>query len=50
VARLGGVLGLAADDVSGLLRACGGWQGRTRDHRALVVARLGWRASVAGDR
>jgi len=50
VARLGGVLGFAAGDVSRLLTACGGWQGRTRDHRALVLARLGWRACVAGDR
>ncbi|WP_006243346.1 DUF4158 domain-containing protein [Mycolicibacterium tusciae] len=29
----------------------GGWEGRTRrDHRALVLDRLGWRASGAGDR
>ncbi|MGO9733665.1 DUF4158 domain-containing protein, partial [Mycobacterium sp.] len=50
VDRLARLLGLAAEDVRGLA-AYGGWEGRTRrDHRALVLARLGWRASGAGDR
>jgi hypothetical protein len=48
---LAGQLQLAADDVPKLLSAYGGWEGRTRrDHRALVLDRLGWRASSAGDR
>jgi hypothetical protein len=39
------------DDLAGLLSAYGGWEGRTRrDHRALVLERLGWRASGAADR
>jgi len=51
VRRLAGQLLLAGDDVPGMLSAYGGWEGRTRrDHRALVLARLGWRASAAGDR
>ena len=42
VGRLGGLLGLAVEDVSAALAAYGGWEGRTRrDHRALVLARLG---------
>ncbi len=42
VDRLARLLGLAAEDVRGLA-AYGGWEGRTRrDHRALVLARLGW--------
>ena len=49
VGRLGGLLGLAAEDVPAALAAYGGWEGRTRrDH--LVLARLGWRVLVAGDR
>jgi hypothetical protein len=51
VRRLADHLRLADEDVSGLLTSYGGWEGRTRrDHRALVLARLGWRASAAGDR
>jgi Domain of unknown function (DUF4158) len=44
-------LGLgSSDDVSAMLAGYGGWEGRTRrDHRALVLARLGWRA-FAGHR
>lgn len=50
VNRVATQLGLASDDVPGLLTAYGGWEGRTRrDHRALVPARLGWRTSAAGD-
>jgi len=34
-----------------MLAAYGGWEGRTRrDHRGLVLERLGWRTSAAGDR
>ena len=34
-----------------LLAAYGGWEGRTRrDHRALVLTRLGWRVCAAGER
>ena len=44
VSRLGGQLGLAPDEVPELLASYGGWEGRTRrDHRALVLTRLGWR-------
>ncbi|MDQ6675424.1 MAG: DUF4158 domain-containing protein [Chloroflexota bacterium] len=51
VRRLAGQLRLADDDVPGLLAAYGGREGPTRrDHRALVLDRLGWRASGAGDR
>src|SRR3954453_20035509 len=51
VDRLGRLLGLAAHDARGLLAGYGGGEGRTRrDHRALVLARLGWQASIAGDR
>jgi hypothetical protein len=51
VDRLAHRLGLAGEDAAGLLGAYGGWKGRTRrDHRALVLARLGWRAASAGDR
>jgi hypothetical protein len=51
VDRVATQLGLAGDDVPGMLAAYGGWEGRTRrDHRGLVLARLGWRTSAAGDR
>lgn len=51
VNRLGGLLELAADELPGLLASYGGWEGRTRrDHRALVLGRLGWRAPGTGDR
>jgi hypothetical protein len=51
VDRLAGQRGLAGEDGAASLAAYGGWEGRTRrDHRALVLARLGWRASGAGDR
>jgi len=51
VCRLAGQLRLADDDVPGMLSAYGGWEGRTRrNHRALLLARLGWRVSAAGDR
>lgn len=44
-------LQLADDDAPGRLSAYGGWEGRTRrDHWALVLDRLGWRATRAGDR
>jgi hypothetical protein len=34
-----------------LLTDYGGWQGRTRrEHRAQVLARLGWRLCAAGER
>ncbi|GAA3605550.1 hypothetical protein GCM10022236_04300 [Microlunatus ginsengisoli] len=50
VDRLAAQLGLPGDDVSAMLAGYGGWEGRTqRDHRALVLARLGWRA-FAGHR
>jgi hypothetical protein len=46
-----GCWGLAAHDARGLLAGFGGWEGRTRrDHQALVLARLGWQPSTAGDR
>jgi len=49
--RLADQLQLADEDVPGLLSAYGGWEGRTRrDHRALVLDRLDWRASGAADR
>jgi hypothetical protein len=49
--RLAAQLQLADEDVLGLLSAYGGWEGRTRrDHRALVLDRLSWRASGAADR
>ena len=45
------MLGLDADEMSRLLAAYGGWEGRTpRDHQAQVPDRLGWRASGPGDR
>ena len=48
VSRLGSLLGLALDDLPELLASYGGWEGRTqRDHRALVLTRLGWRAVAA---
>ncbi len=51
VGRLADRLAIAEGDVAGLLSSYGGWEGRTRrDHRALVLARLGWRTSSAGDR
>src|SRR5664280_1965137 len=51
VDRLATRLGLAGDSVPGLLASYGGWEGRTRrDHRGLMLARLGWRTSAAGDR
>jgi hypothetical protein len=51
VNRLGSQLGLAPDDLPGLLASYGGWEGRTRrDHRALVLTRLGWRACGSGER
>jgi TnpA family transposase len=51
VRRLADQLRLADEDVQGPLADYGGWEGRTRrDHRALVLARLGWRVSSAGDR
>lgn len=51
VDRLATRLGLAGDSVPGMLASYGGWEGRTRrDHRGLVLARLGWRTSAAGDR
>jgi hypothetical protein len=40
-------LGLAGDDLPGVLAAYGDGEGRTRrDHRSLVLARVGWRTSV----
>ncbi len=49
--RLADQLQLADEDVPELLSAYGGWEGRTRrDHRALVLDRLDWRASGAADR
>jgi hypothetical protein len=51
VNRLGAQLELAPDDLPELLASYGGWEGRTRrDHRALVLTRLGWRACGTGDR
>ncbi len=49
VDRFAAQLGLAVDDVARLLAAYGGSEGRTRrDHRALVLDRLGWRARRPG--
>lgn len=49
--RVATQLDLAGDDAPDMLAAYGGWEGRTRrDHRALVLARLGRRPSGAGDR
>jgi len=49
VDRLADQLGLASGEVPGLLAAYGGWEGRTRrDHRALVLDRLGWRLFGGG--
>jgi hypothetical protein len=49
--RLAVVLAIDPLEVAGLLAAYGGWQGRTRrDHRAQVLARLGWRSCGAGER
>ena len=51
VSRLGGQLGLAPDEVPELLASYGGWEGRTRrDHRALVLTRLGWRTCGSRER
>ena len=51
VSRLGSQLGLALDDLPELLASYGGWEGRTRrDHRALVLARLGWRGCGSSER
>ena len=51
VSRLGSQLGLALDDLLELLASYGGWEGRTRrDHRALVLTRLGWRGCGSGER
>jgi len=51
VSRLGSQLGPAPDDWPELLASYGGWEGRTRrDHRALVLTRLGWRACGTGER
>ena len=48
---LGWQLALAPDDLPDLLASYGGWEGRTRrDHRALVLTRLGWRACGTGER
>ena len=49
--RVGGQLGLAPDEVPELLASYGGWEGRTRrDHRALVLTRLGWRTCGSRER
>lgn len=51
VARLADALSIDRGAVAELLAGYGGWQGRTRrDHRAQVVARLGWRWCGAGER
>ena len=51
VSRLGGQLGLAPNEVPELLASYGGWEGRTRrDHRALVLTRLGWRTCGSRER
>jgi hypothetical protein len=47
-AELARLSGLADDDGAGMLAAYGGWEGRARrDHRGLVLERLGWRTSAA---
>lgn len=49
--RLAPALAIAPDTSSALLAGYGGWQGRTRrEHRAQVLARLGWRLCGAGER
>jgi hypothetical protein len=51
LARLAAALEFDAASAGGLLAAYGGWQGRTRrEHRAQVLARLGWRWCAAGER
>jgi hypothetical protein len=50
-ARLAAALGLVRAGMAELLAGYGGWQGRTRrDHRAQVLARLGWRWCASGER
>jgi hypothetical protein len=47
-AELARLSGLADDDIAGMLAAYAGWEGGTRrDHRGLVLERLGWRTSAA---
>lgn len=49
--RLAEALAIAPDTSSTLLAEYGGWPGRTRrEHRAQVLARLGWRLCAAGER